>query len=82
MHCIYLLKSKKDDRFYVGFTSDLNRRYREHQNGKVKSTKNRRPLELIYCEFYKEEYLAREREVNLKKSGSAYNALMKRLKYK
>jgi putative endonuclease len=43
-------------------TSDLNRRLKEHNSGKVKSTKNRRPLELIYTEEFisKQDALNRE----------------------
>ena len=33
-------------------TSDLNRRLNEHNSGKVKSTKNRRPMKLIYTEEF------------------------------
>lgn len=59
---VYILKSLKDSKRYIGMTSDLNRRLSEHNSGKVKSTKNRRPLELIYTEEFisKEEALNRE----------------------
>ena len=40
----YVLKSKKDGNFYIGFTTDLENRLNEHQKGLVKSTKNRRPF--------------------------------------
>ena len=48
---VYVLKSKFDGNFYTGFTSDLNNRLAEHNNGKVSSTKNRIPLEIVYFEF-------------------------------
>lgn len=51
MHFIYILKSSKDDEFYVGRTKDINKRIEEHKKGRVRSTKNRRPLKLIYGEF-------------------------------
>ncbi|RPI80928.1 MAG: GIY-YIG nuclease family protein [Nitrosopumilales archaeon] len=59
---VYVLISLKDQKFYVGFTEDLKRRMEEHTLGKVISTKNRRPLELIHYEMYitKEDALARE----------------------
>jgi len=44
----YVLLSKKDDKFYTGFTADLKRRFDDHCKGRVYSTKDRRPLELIY----------------------------------
>lgn len=83
MYFVYLLRSKKDNGFYIGFTSrDTQERLVEHQNGIVDSTKNRRPVELVYFEAYREESLARVRERNLKDFGSAYVALLKRLGFK
>ncbi|MBD3311567.1 MAG: GIY-YIG nuclease family protein [Candidatus Magasanikbacteria bacterium] len=82
MFYVYILKSKKDSKFYIGFTSNLRLRLKNHIDGKVKSTKYRRPLELIYYESYIVEELAKEREKKLKQYGSAYTGLMKRLKYK
>ena len=46
----YVLQSKKDKKFYVGFTEDLKLRFEQHNKGYVESTKDRRPLELIYYE--------------------------------
>lgn len=63
MFYIYILKSLKDNKFYTGFSSNLRKRIREHHLGNVQSTKNRRPLELIYYEAYqyKENALRREK---------------------
>lgn len=47
---VYILKSLKDSKFYTGYTSDLKRRIKEHNNGLSKSTKNRKPLKLVYFE--------------------------------
>ena len=59
---VYILTSLKDSKRYIGMTSDLSRRLNEHNSGKVKSTKNRRPLELIYTEEFisKQDALNRE----------------------
>ena len=48
---VYVLKSGLDGKFYTGFTTDLNNRLAEHNNGKVSSTKKRIPLEIVYYEF-------------------------------
>ena len=48
---VYVLKSIQDRKFYTGFTTDLNFRLSEHNNGKVYSTKKRIPLEIVYYEF-------------------------------
>ncbi|HUV46842.1 MAG TPA: GIY-YIG nuclease family protein [Candidatus Bathyarchaeia archaeon] len=47
MICVYLLKSLKDNKKYIGSTTNLLKRIKNHQNGLVKSTKYRRPLALI-----------------------------------
>src|SRR3989304_2672356 len=49
-HYVYVLRSSKDGNFYVGYSSDLKRRINQHESGKVPSTADRRPLELVYYE--------------------------------
>jgi putative endonuclease len=46
----YVLFSLKDGKNYAGYTKNLKLRFEQHQNGLVNSTKNRRPLKLIYFE--------------------------------
>jgi len=50
MFYTYVLQSKKDNQFYSGYTKNLKLRFEAHQNGEVESTKDRRPLKLIYYE--------------------------------
>jgi len=50
MHYVYILPSKKDGKFYTGLTNDLKRRMWGHPSDNVRSTWNRKPLELIYYE--------------------------------
>ena len=59
-YCTYVLFSHHDGDLYVGFSSNLTNRIKDHKNGKVSSTKGRRPLELIYCEFHQNKYDALE----------------------
>jgi len=66
MFYIYILQSKLDNKLYTGFTGNLKKRLFEHNSGGVTSTKNRRPLELIYYEAYKEKSDALKREKFLK----------------
>lgn len=63
MYCVYVLRSKKDQDFYVGYTADLKERLDLHHRGQVSSTKNRRPLELVYYEMSlsQEDTLHREK---------------------
>ena len=46
MFYVYILKSVGVDWRYVGYSSDLKERFRQHNNGKVKATRNYRPFEL------------------------------------
>ena len=62
MYYTYVLKSNKDDYLYIGFTIDLKKRFFEHKEGRVESTKNRRPLELIYYEACLDKLKAIKRE--------------------
>jgi len=66
MHHVYFLYSPKAKNVYVGCTGNLKKRLKEHQDGLVDSTKNRRPLILIYKEEYDRLSLARKRENYLK----------------
>ena len=66
MYYTYVLQSNKDDNFYVGFTKDLKLRFEQHTKGQVDSTKNRRPLKLIYYEACLKQEDATKREKYLK----------------
>jgi putative endonuclease len=63
MHYIYVLKSLKDNKFYIGYTNNLRKRIELHNAGRVESTKLRKPLDLIYYEasLNKEDALRREK---------------------
>jgi putative endonuclease len=50
MFYTYVLQSKSDKNFYIGFTNDLKKRFSLHNQGKVESTKNRLPFVLVYYE--------------------------------
>jgi putative endonuclease len=65
-YCVYILFSRKDLLLYTGFTTNIDQRIRNHNEGKTKSTASRRPLELIFCEFYLFESDARKREMYFK----------------
>lgn len=60
---IYVLRSSKDNNFYVGFSEDLKSRFEQHLKGQVESTRDRRPLEIIYSEacLSKKDALHREK---------------------
>ena len=62
----YVLKSSKDNNFYIGFTTNLKQRLSDHTSGYVKSTKHRRPFTLVYYEVSFNEASALHREKYLK----------------
>jgi len=66
MYYVYVLESQKDNRFYTGFTSNLETRLQAHNRGKVRSTRSRRPFILLYSEELETKEMARERELYLK----------------
>ena len=80
MNYVYVLRSLKDGKSYIGSTTDLRRRIKEHADGDVVSTRPRRPLKLVYYEAYVDEQDARERESSLKLKSNAYAQLRKRIR--
>ncbi len=62
MHTIYILQSEADGNLYIGCTSHLEARVKEHNHGYVPSTKHRRPLKLIYYEQYEDKFEAYRKE--------------------
>jgi len=66
MYYVYVLQSLKDKQFYVGYTDDLKNRLREHNSGRIVSTKDRRPLRLVYYEACLNQQDATKREKYLK----------------
>ena len=79
MYYVYVMRSKRDKKFYTGFTGDLQNRLREHNTGRVPSTKERGPFELIYYEACLNEQDALAREKYLK-SGMGKRYLKNRLR--
>ncbi len=79
MYYVYVLLSERDGNFYTGATPDLKRRFAAHCAGKVPSTKDRRPLKLIYYEasLSKDDAIRRERYL---KTGMDKRYLRNRLK--
>ncbi len=66
MYYTYVLQSTKDMNFYTGFTKNLKLRFEQHNKGLVESTKDRRPLKLIYYEACLDQNDAAKREKYLK----------------
>ena len=61
-YTVYILRSNWDGNLYIGCTSNLEQRLKQHADGKVRSTKSRRPFALIYSEVYSDKYAAYKME--------------------
>ena len=66
MHYVYIVKCS-DDTLYTGYTNDLDRRIKMHNDGDgAKYTKGRRPVKLVYSEKYISKSKAMKREYEIK----------------
>ena len=75
MFYTYILHSHNFDRYYVGQTNNIEKRFERHQNGYVKSTKPYRPWVLSFYEEFDSRAKAMKRETYLK-SLKSKTALM------
>lgn len=73
---IYVLKSLKDGKNYIGHTQNTTKRLLQHNKGVVKSTQYRKPFKIIYTEIFNTELDAVNREKYLK-THKGYNDLRK-----
>ena len=79
MHYIYVLRSIADDGFYIGYSANLRKRFRQHSQGDSFATSYRSPWKLIYYDAYLEQADALGRERYLK-SGAGRRFLKSQLK--
>ncbi len=77
-HTLYVLRIDKDRWLYTGVTANLTQRLRDHDAGKVASTRHRRPLRLLYTESFgdKKEAWARERYFKTAAGGALRQRLI------
>lgn len=78
MFYVYILKSKTYNRYYIGHSSDWQKRLKEYNAGKVRSTKHYIPWEIVLIEKYttKSEAFKREQQVKSYRSGVAFKKLI------
>ena len=77
MFYTYILKSARNSKYYVGYTSSIDGRLKLHNLGKVLATKNYRPWDLFYLEQFntEKEAINRERQIKFWKSRSMIEKL-------
>lgn len=74
----YIIRSEKSGKLYIGYTSNLRKRFKEHNDGMSRYTKGRGPFKIIYYEACLNEDDARSRELYLK-SGRGRRFINSRL---
>ncbi len=77
-HTVYVLRSRSNGWLYIGMTNDVDRRLREHNEGRNRSTKGKGPFLLVHTETFPTRVEARAREKKLK-TGSGREWLKARL---
>ncbi len=78
-YVVYILEDQVDKTWYIGYTSDLKRRLKEHHDKRSPYTSKKGNMKLIYAEMYlhKMDAIGRERFL---KSGSGHKFVKKQLK--
>ena len=76
----YILRSEKDNSYYIGSTGSIEQRIKAHNSGNVISTKHKRPWVLIHKEEYLtlKEAVQRERQIKSWKRRRVIEGLIKR----
>jgi putative endonuclease len=75
---VYILRSEKDGKYYIGSTHDVLSRLAFHNAGLQRSTKSRIPFIIVYSEecAEKKQALIREKEIKSYKGGQAFKRLI------
>ncbi len=69
MFFIYILRSEKTKRYYVGSTKNLENRLKEHNSGETKSVRNGIPWKMIHVENFETRVEAVRKEKQIKARG-------------
>jgi len=79
MHYVYVIKSERNNRLYIGRADNLKRRFQEHLEGKAWTTYRMLPIVLIFYEAFSNKKTAVRREKYLKtsKGKSALKMMLK-----
>ncbi|SHJ02271.1 putative endonuclease [Tangfeifania diversioriginum] len=78
---VYILQSKKDNSYYIGFTSDLNQRLEYHNSGKSRYTSRKMPWKIVYTEKHKTraEAMLSERFLKKQRNKEFYKRLIEKI---
>ena len=81
MFYVYLIQSEVDSSSYIGYTSNLELRIKQHNNGESIYSRRKKPWKLVYSEEFENKTFALKRERFLKKQKNKdfYYQLIKSL---
>ncbi len=80
MYIVYIIQSEVDKTHYIGHAENVKQRLKQHNAGRVHSTKSKRPWKIVYAERYdtKSEAYNRELQIKAYKGGEAFKRLIKK----
>ena len=78
MFSVYVLRSEKRNRYYIGHAQNLDVRLSQHNSGKVRAAKYGIPWQIVYHEKYstRSEAFCREQEIKRYKGGILFKKLI------
>ena len=79
MYYVYVIVSESADKMYIGYTADLDKRIKAH-NEDDKGATSGKNWELVYYEAFKSKADAYDREQKLKDHGQAKRWLLHRIR--
>ncbi len=79
MYFVYILQSEKNGKYYIGSTSNLERRILEHNSGKTRSLKYLIPLKVVFKKKFEtiNEAIKIERKLKIMKNRSIIEQIVK-----
>lgn len=78
MYYVYVLRSERDEKLYIGSTNNVVRRLEEHNCGKLLVTRHRKPFKIIYTETFqtRAEAMRREKYFKSLKGGNGFKKII------
>ncbi len=79
MYYVYVLLSQSNSQLYVGRTSNLKKRIKEHESGKVRTTNRLNPMNLVFYEAFlsNNDAIRRERYFKTSKGKSSLKQIIR-----
>lgn len=63
---VYVIQSQKNQRYYIGSSTDVPARLKQHNHGQVQSTRYNRPYALVFYQEFENVKIAQQIERRLK----------------